>query len=48
VLREMIKRCRERNLRLDRSVRQARRDALVLVTVLTMNYLHDGYHRVAL
>lgn len=48
VLREMIKRCRERNLRLDRSARQARRDALVLVTVLTMNYLHGGYHRVAL
>jgi hypothetical protein len=48
VLREMIKRCRERNLRLDRSPRQAKRDALVLVTVLTMNYLHGGYHRVAL
>jgi putative zinc-binding metallo-peptidase len=48
VLREMIQRCRERNLRLDRSVRLARRDALVLVTVLTMNYLQGGYHRVAL
>lgn len=48
VLREMIQRCRERNLRLDGSPRQAKRDALVLVTVLTMNYLHDGYHRVAL
>jgi len=48
VLREMIQRCRELNLRLDRSLRRARRDALVLVTVLTMNYLHGGHHRVAL
>ena len=48
VLGEMIARCRELNLRLDRPVRRARRDALVLVTVQTMNYLHGGYHRVAL
>ena len=27
---------------------QAKRDALVLVTVQTMNYLHGGHHRVAL
>jgi hypothetical protein len=48
VLVEMIARCRELNLRLDRPARQARRDALVLVTVQTMNYLHGGHHRVAL
>ncbi len=48
VLREMIARCRELNLRLDRSPQQARRDAMALVTVLTMNYLHEGHHRVAL
>jgi hypothetical protein len=44
----MIDRCRTLNLRLDRPVEQAQRDALVLVTVQTMNYLQAGYHRVAL
>jgi Putative zinc-binding metallo-peptidase len=48
VLEEMIERCGELNLRLDRPVDQAQRDALVLVTVQTMNYLHGGYHKVAL
>lgn len=48
VLAEMIDRCRELNLRLDRAADQTWRDALVLVTVQTMNYLHGGYHRVAL
>ena len=48
VLEEMIDRCRELNLRLDRPVDQTQRDALVLVTVQTMNYLHGGYHRVSL
>jgi hypothetical protein len=48
VLEEMIDRCGELDLRIDRPVDQAQRDALVLVTVQTMNYLHGGYHRVAL
>ena len=48
VLLEMIERCRELNLRLDRPIDQAKHDALVLVTVQTMNYLHGGHHRVAL
>ncbi|MGD9721985.1 MAG: putative zinc-binding metallopeptidase [Pirellulales bacterium] len=48
VLEEMIDRCRELNLRLDRPVEQAQRDALALVTVQTMNYIHGGHHRVAL
>ena len=48
VLEEMIQRCRELNLRLDRPEEQARHDALVMLTVQTMNYLHDGHHRVAL
>jgi hypothetical protein len=48
VLEEMIARCRELNLRLDRPPEQAQRDALALVTVQTMNYLHGGHHRVAL
>jgi hypothetical protein len=48
VLEEMIDRCGELDLRIDRPADQAQRDALVLVTVQTMNYLHGGYHRVAL
>jgi hypothetical protein len=48
VLGEMIERCRELNLRLSHPLSQARHDALVLVTVQTMNYLHGGHHRVAL
>ena len=48
VLSEMIERCRELNLRLDRSEEQTRHDALVSLTVQIMNYLHGGHHRVAL
>jgi hypothetical protein len=48
VLNEMIGRCAELRLRLDRPERQAKRDALVMLTIQTMNYLHDGHHRVAL
>ncbi len=48
VLGEMIDRCRALNLRLDRPLDQVQRDALVLVTVQTLNYLQAGYHRVAL
>jgi len=48
VLKEMIDRCRELKLRLRRSELQTRRDALVMLTVQTMNYLHGGHHRVAL
>lgn len=48
VLEEMIFRCRELNLRLNHPVEQTQRDALVLVTVQTMNYVHGGHHRVAL
>jgi hypothetical protein len=48
VLRDMIVRCRELNLRCYRPEQQAVRDALVMLTVQTMNYLHGGHHRVAL
>jgi hypothetical protein len=48
VLSDMIVRCRELNLRLDRPQREVKRDALVMITVQTMNYLHDGHHRFAL
>lgn len=48
VLSEMIERCRELNLRRDRSAKQVERDAMILITMQTMNYLHGGHHRVAL
>jgi hypothetical protein len=48
VLGEMIERCRELNLRIDRPLSRAKNDALALVMVQTMNYLHGGHHRVAL
>lgn len=48
VLSEMIDRCRELKLRLDRPEREVERDVLILVTMQTMNYLHGGHHRVAL
>jgi hypothetical protein len=48
VLNDMIERCRQLNLRLRRSERQTRRDAFVMLTVQTMNYLHGGHHRVAI
>jgi hypothetical protein len=48
VLGEMIDRCRELNLRLTESDPEAKLHALVMLTVQTMNYLHDGHHRLAL
>ena len=48
VLNEMSDRCRELKLRLRHSERQTHRNALVMLTVQTMNYLHGGHHRVAL
>ena len=48
VLDGMIQRCRELKLRVARPAREVERDALILLTIQTMNYLHDGHHRVAL
>lgn len=48
VLRDMIERSRELKLRLDRPEAEAKLDAMVVLTVQTMNYLHAGHHRVAL
>ena len=48
VLSEMIDRCRELKLRLSASEDQTKRDIMILLTVQTMNYLHEGNHRVAL
>lgn len=48
VLSEMIERCRELDLRLAQSETQTRNDVMLLLTVQTMNFLHEGHHRVAL
>jgi len=48
VLTEMIRRCGELRLRLARSERETKRDAIVMLTVQTMNYLHGGRHRLIL
>ena len=48
VLDDIIDRCQELGLRLVRSPRRTTLDAVVMLTVQTMNYLHDGHHRVAL
>jgi hypothetical protein len=48
VLQDMIGRCDELQLRLAVTPTQARTEVLVMLTVQTMNYLHEGHHRIAL
>ena len=48
VLRDMIDRCKELKLRLAVPLHQAKRDAALMVTVQTMNYIHAGLYPVAL
>ncbi len=48
ILTEMISRCRELKLRLRYTEEQTLRDAMILLTVQTMNYLHAGHHRIAM
>jgi hypothetical protein len=48
VLQEMISRCRQLKLRVDRPEARVKQDATVLLTVQAMNYLHGGHHKVAL
>ena len=48
VLSEMIVRCRELKLRLHGPEEDAERDAMIMLTMHVMNYLHDGHHRLAL
>ncbi len=48
VIKQMIKRCEELRLCLDRPEEQAKLEATVLLSVQTMNYLHAGYHRLQL
>jgi hypothetical protein len=46
VLDDIIRRCRELNLRLASSEEQAKIDFTIFLTVQLMNYLHSGRHRV--
>lgn len=48
VLSEMLERCREMRLRLSQPAEETKRDVLILLTVQTMNFLHEGHHKVAL
>lgn len=48
VLREMIERCHALGLRVLQPERVAKRDAQVMLTVQTMNYLHRGHHKIVL
>ena len=48
VINAMILRCKQLKLRMRRGERVTRRNALVMITVQTMNYLHAGHHRLAM
>lgn len=48
VLEEMIDRCRELNLRVEGSTDELERDALIVLTMHTMNYIQDEAHTIAL
>lgn len=48
VLIEMVERCRELKLRQVGNESDTKRDVMILLTVQTMNFLHEGHHRVAL
>jgi hypothetical protein len=43
---EVIQRCREMKLCLDRPEREARLDVAIFVTVQVLNWLHEGRHRI--
>jgi Putative zinc-binding metallo-peptidase len=48
VLTEMIERCRDLRLRLVNGPIETKQDVMVFLTVQTMNFMHQGYHRIAL
>lgn len=48
VLQDMIDRCRELNLRLTMNESETTTQAIVMVTVQTMNYIHGGHDRIAI
>ena len=48
VLDEMIERCRELQLRVDRPPEEVERNALIILTIHTMNYIQDESHKIAI
>ena len=44
----MIERAQDLRLRMTRPEAEVRQDAMLMVAVTTMNYLHGGHHRIAL
>lgn len=48
LVREMIERCRELDLRAGGNEKNLKQNTVVMLTVHTMNRLHGGHHRVAL
>lgn len=48
VIGEMIDRCRELKLKVTKPADVLKQETMILVTIQTMNYLHAGFHRVAL
>ena len=46
LIKEMVQRCREMKLYVDAPERQLMLDVAVLITVLTVNYLHKAHHKV--
>jgi hypothetical protein len=47
-LKEMISRCRQLKLRVRQPADETKVEAVILLTIQTMNYLHSGHHRLAL
>jgi Putative zinc-binding metallo-peptidase len=48
LLENMIDRCRELKLRVSTTDKYAKQQAMIMLTVQTMNVVHAGYHRIAL
>lgn len=46
LIKEMVQHCREMKLYVDAPKRQLMLDVAVLITVLTVNYLHKAHHKV--
>jgi hypothetical protein len=44
----MIQRCDELELRVERPVEEVERDALIVLTMHTMNYIQSQAHKIAL
>ena len=48
ILQDMIDRCKELKLRVAVPQKRARQQAMMMLTVQTMNFLHSGYYRMPL